>query len=119
MASIHRPFQKGSGLLSSKPESWPRVGWYGGPGITGTVPNEKVGHKSDRVYAMVLAKLHNLFGSCENGSRENVLGTLFPCSEGTTRLDLLAEDQPNEHVEAADREKEEGRDEGEGVNVMG
>ena len=57
--------------------------------------------------------------TCDNGRREDVLGTLFPCSEATTRFNLLAKDEADEHVETAEGEEEEGRDEGEAVNVMG
>lgn len=64
-------------------------------------------------------ELLSLLETRDDGRREDVLGTLFPRSEGTTRLNLLAEDQPNKHMETADREKEEGRHEGEGINVMG
>ena len=64
-------------------------------------------------------ELDALLKTPEDRSGKDVLGALFPCGEGTTRLNLLAEDQPDEHVETADREKEEGRDEGEAINVMG
>ena len=82
-------------------------------------PVEDVGHETRRFYANSPAKLHTLLETSKNRSREDILGTFLPSSDGTTRLDLLTEDQPNEHVQTAEREEEECGDEGEAVNMMG
>ena len=65
------------------------------------------------------AKLHTLFEATENGSGEDVLGTLLPGGDGTTRLALRAEDQANKHVHTPEGEEEEGGDEGEAADMMG
>lgn len=82
-------------------------------------PIEDVGHETRGFYANSPAELHTLLETSKNRRREDILGTLFPGSDGTTRLDLLTEDQPNKHVQTAEREEEEGGDEGEAVNVVG
>ena len=80
---------------------------------------EDVGHETGRFDANSPAELHTLLKPTKNGRREDILGTLLPGSDGTTRLDLLAEDEPNKDVQTAKREEEEGGDEGEAVNMMG
>lgn len=80
---------------------------------------EDVGDETGRFDANGPAELHTFLEAAENRRREDILGTLLPGGEGTTGLDLLAEDEANEHVQAAEREEEEGGNEGEAVNVMG
>lgn len=78
-----------------------------------------VGHEAGRFYANGPAELHTFLKAAENRRGKDVFGTLLPGGEGTTRLDFLAEDEADEHVQAAEREEEEGGNEGEAVNVMG
>ena len=80
---------------------------------------ENVGHEAGRFDTDGPAELHALLKAAENGSREDVLGTLLPGSDGTTGLAFRAEDQPNEHVHTPEGEEEEGRNEGEAVHAMG
>lgn len=49
---------------------------------------------------------------------QHALGLRAPGHDGALRLGLLAEDEAEEHVEAAEREEEEGRDEREVVDVV-
>jgi len=80
---------------------------------------ENVGHETGRFDAKRPAVLHALLDTSKNRRGEDVLGTLLPGGDGTTRFGLLAEDEPNEHVQTAEREEEEGGNEGEAVDVMG
>ena len=80
---------------------------------------EDVGHETGRFDTNSPAELHTLLETSKNRGREDVLGALLPGSDRTARLDLLTEDQANEHVQTAEREEEEGGDEGEAVNMMG
>jgi len=117
------------GLLAISSESKSTLGSTGGrprhSAVTGIVPGdvpgriEDVRHEAGRFDANGPAELHALLETAENGSREDVLGTLLPGGYGTTRLDFVTEDQPNEDVQAPEGEEEEGRDEGEAVNMMG
>lgn len=125
----HEAFQP-CRLLSLPSETEPTLigGGGGRPGhsaITGIVPRdvvggiEDVGHEAGRFDADSPAELHTLLYTSKNRRREDVLCTLLPGSDGTTRLGLLTEDQPNEDVDTAEGEEEEGGDEGEAVNMMG
>jgi len=80
---------------------------------------EDVGHETGRFDADGPAELHALLETPKNRWGEDVLGTLLPGGEGTTGLDLLTENESNEDVQTADREEEEGGDEGEAVDTMG
>jgi len=80
---------------------------------------EDVGHEVGRFDANGPAELHALLETAENWSGEDILGTLLPGGDGTTRLALSAEDQPNEHVQTPEGEEEEGGDEGEAADMMG
>ena len=80
---------------------------------------EDVGDELGRLDTNGPAELHALLKSTENGGGEDVLGTLLPSGDGTTRLALRAEDQPDEHVQAAEREEEKGGDEREAADMMG
>jgi len=68
---------------------------------------EDVGHEAGRFDADSPAELHALLETSNNRRRKDVFGTLLPGSDGSTRLDFLAEDQPNEHVDTAEGEEEE------------
>lgn len=112
--------------LPSKPEST-LGGSSGRPGhsaITSIVTRdmlglENVGHETRGFDANGPAEFHTLLETSENRRREDVFGTLLPGSDGTARLDFLTEDQPNDYVQTAKREEEEGGDEGEAVYMMG
>jgi len=80
---------------------------------------ENIGDETGRFDTNSPAELHTLLDTSKNRRGEDVLGTFLPGSDGTTRLDLLTEDQPDEDVQAAEREEEEGGDEGKAVNMMG
>jgi len=80
---------------------------------------EDVGHEAGRFDANGPAEIHALLETSENRRREDVLGTLLPGGNGTTRLGFRAEDQPDEHVQAPEGEEEKGRDEGEAADMMG
>ena len=113
--------------LPSESESTPGGGG-GRPGhsaVTGIVPGnlfgriEDVGDEAGRLDTNSPAELHTLLEATENGSGENVLGTLLPGGNGATRLALRAEDQPNEHVQTPEGEEEEGGDEREAADMVG
>lgn len=80
---------------------------------------EDVGHETGRFDADGPAEFHALLETPKNRWREDVLGTLPPGSEGTTRLDFFTENESNEDVQTAKREEEEGGDECEAVDTMG
>ena len=98
----------------------------GGPGnlaITSIISRdwlrvEDVGNETRGFNASGPAKFHSLFKTSDDRRGKDILGTLLPGGERTTRLRFLAEDQADENVETAEREKEEGGDEGETVDVM-
>lgn len=75
--------------------------------------------ETGRLEANGPAELHALLKTPKNRRREDVFGTLFPGGEGTTRLDFLTENEPNKDVQTAEREEEEGGDEGEVVDTVG
>jgi len=79
---------------------------------------EDVGDKVGRFDADGPAELHTLLESTENGRGKDVLSTFLPGGDGTTRLALCAEDQPNEHVHASEGEEEEGGHEGEAADMV-
>ena len=113
--------------LPSESESTPG-GTGGRPGhsaVTGIVSGdvlgciEDVGHEAGRFDTNGPSIIHTLLNAAENGSREDVLGTFLPGSEGTAGLGLVTPDQPGEHVQTPEGEEEEGGNEGEGVHMMG
>ena len=112
--------------LPSESESAPgsTSGRPGHSAVTGIVPRdvlgrvEDIGHEAGRLNANGPAELHALLNTAENRSREDVLGTLLPGSNGTTRLRFVTEDQPHEHVQTPEGEEEESGNEGEGVHMV-
>lgn len=80
---------------------------------------EDVGHEAGRLDANGPAELHTLLNTAENGSREDVLGTLLPGGNRTTRLGLFTENQSNEDVQTPEGEEEESGNEGKVIDVVG
>lgn len=123
-SSQNEPFQFRSLLaLPSESESTLR-GRPGHSAITSVISGDglsvkDVGHETGWLNTNGPAELHAFLKPSEDRRGKDVLGTLLPGGNRTTGLNLRAEDEANEYVQTAEREEEEGGDEGEAVDVVG